>query len=335
MPEPSGREGDRPGRALGRCLRRGLQSEYLICGLTLAYFAALAPFTPGMATGSNLVSLLATLLPLFIAAMGQTLVLVTGGIDLSAVAIIALASVTGASVMTADGGWLGGHVLAVPAGVGAMLAVGALVGAMNGLAVARLQLPAFIVTLTGMMFFSGLAIWVTQSKTIYHLPAAFNALGGRWWLALPIAAVLAAGTHVLLSRSLFGRWLYAVGHSPRTALVSGVPVAGVLVGAYTASGVFAAVASVLYTGQAETGSPVLGERMLLDIIGATVIGGTSLFGGRGKIVWTLFGVVFIKLIDNSLNLLGCSNFTILMAKGGVILVAAFLDSLRRQGESRV
>jgi len=87
---------------------------------------------------------------------------------------------------------------------------------------------------------------------------------------------------------------------------------------------------VIYTGQAETGSPVMGQRILLDIIGATVIGGTSLFGGKGKVLWTLFGVLFIKLMDNSLNLLDLSYFSIMMVKGGVILFAALMDSMRNQ-----
>ena len=121
-----------------------------------------------------------------------------------------------------------------------------------------------------------------------------------------------------------------MGHNPKASLISGVPVNRVIVSAYVLSGCLAALAAVVYTGQAETGSPVLGQRMLLDIIGATVIGGTSLFGGKGKIVWTLCGVVFIKLLDNSLNLLDLSYFSIMMVKGGVILFAALMDSLRNK-----
>ena len=86
----------------------------------------------------------------------------------------------------------------------------------------------------------------------------------------------------------------------------------------------------MYTGQAESGSPVLGQRLLLDVVGATVIGGTSLFGGKGKVLWTLFGVLFIKLLDNSLNLLDLSYFSIMMVKGAVILFAALLDALRNR-----
>jgi ribose/xylose/arabinose/galactoside ABC-type transport system permease subunit len=211
-----------------------------------------------------------------------------------------------------------------------MLLAGALLGALNGVAVARLRMPAFIVTLTTMMFFSGFAIWLTQSRNIGGLPASFTRLGGNVWIALALAGVTGGLVHLGLSRSLFGRWLYAVGHNVRAANVSGVPVAGVVVGAYIASGLCAAVAAVIYTGQAEAGSPVLGQRILLDVIGATVLGGASLFGGKGKVLWTLWGVLFFKLIDNSLNLLNLTVFTITMVKGAVILGAAVLDATRQR-----
>jgi ribose/xylose/arabinose/galactoside ABC-type transport system permease subunit len=307
---------------------RLLQSEYLVLFLSLLYFVVFLPFTPGFASPGNFANLLATLLPLFLVAMGQTIVLITGGIDLSVSSIIALCSITGAAILNGDHGWLAGHPLAVPAALLAMLLVGAIVGLLNGLAVTRFKMPPFIVTLAAMMFFSGLALWLTKSKNIGHLPAAFNAIGGKTWLALIVTIVLALAAHVMLNRSLWGRWLYASGHNAHAAFISGVPVVGVIVSAYVISGVFAAAASVLYTGQAESGSPVLAQRLLLDIVGATVIGGTSLFGGRGKILWTLFGVLFLKLMDNSLNLLDLSFFTIMMVKGAVILLAALMDSVR-------
>ncbi len=119
-----------------------------------------------------------------------------------------------------------------------------------------------------------------------------------------------------------------MGHNARAALVSGLPVALVLVLAYLLSGLLAGLSSVILTAQNETGSPILGQRLLLDVVAAAVIGGTSLFGGRGRGRWTFFGVGFIKLIDNTLNLLDCSYFTIMMVKGGLILAAALLDTLR-------
>jgi ribose/xylose/arabinose/galactoside ABC-type transport system permease subunit len=311
-------------------VRRLVQSEYLVLILAAAYFLALVPFVPGIASPGNLRNILATLLPLFVVAIGQTAVLISGGIDLSVTSIMALTSVAGALAMNDGDGWFAGSALATPAGIVTMLLVGAGVGLLNGAAVTALRMPPFIVTLTSMMFFSGLAIWITKSLSIGSLPAAFNALGGQIPLAFGITASVALIAQVTLGYTVWGRWLYAVGHNAKAALISGVPVRGITIWAYVMSGVTAAIGAILYTGQAETGSPVLGQRLLLDIIAATVIGGTSLFGGRGKVLWTLWGVLFIKLIDNSLDLLSLSDFALKLVKGGVILLAALLDSLRNR-----
>src|SRR5690606_15725530 len=130
----------------------------------------------------------------------------------------------------------------------------------------------------------------------------------------------------ILARTAFGQHLYAVGRNPKAAAIAGVPVARVVILAFLISRLCAAVSSALYTGRLETGTPILGERMLLDIIGAVVIGGTSLFGGRGKVVWTVFGVLFLVLLDTSLKMLGLSLFSVLAIKGTVILLAAIVDT---------
>jgi ribose transport system permease protein len=270
------------------------------------------------------------MLPLLVAAIGQMFVLISRGIDLSVTSTIALASVAGGFVMNADSGWLRGNPMAVPVGILAMLSIGAGVGAANGLAVARLRMPPFIVTLTTMMFFSGLAIWLTKSRNTFGLPEAFNAIGARTLPAFTVTLGVAVLAHVALSRTLFGRWLYAIGHNERASHVSGVPVARSTLGAYVVCGLCAAVASILYTGRLETSSPTMGQRILLDLIGATVIGGTSLYGGKGKVLWIVFGVLFLTLIDNTLNLQNLSHFTIMMTKGGVILMAAMLDAVRHK-----
>ncbi len=313
---------------MSRALRL-ICSEYLVLFFSVVLVAALAPFTPGLLALDNFRNLLGNLAPLLVVAAGLTVVLIAGGIDLSVTSIIALTSVVGGMVMNGESGWLRGQAVSGPAAALLMLALGALIGAGNGLAVTKLKMPAFMVTLTTMMFLSGLAIWLTQSKNISGLPAAFTQLGGQVWIALLVAMALAGLAHGLMTRSLFGRWLHAVGHNARTAFVSGVPVDGVVIAAYVLSGIFAAAASVLYTARLETASPVLGQRLLLDVLGATVIGGTSLFGGKGNVVWTLFGVLFLTLLDNALNLQGLSHFTIMMVKGAVILLAALLDVARR------
>jgi ribose transport system permease protein len=317
-----------------KSLRNPFASELSVFYLTILYFLALAPFTPGLASAENAANIFSNLLPLLIVALGQTVVLIAGGIDLSVTSTIALSSVIGAMVMSGDQGWMGGSRWATPAAIVAMLLAGAVVGLFNGAAITLLRMPAFIVTLTTMMFASGLAVWLTKSKTIYNLPPSFNAIGkGSFFIvpyALVVAALVALALHVALRQTLFGRWLYAIGHNAKAAEISGVPVGRTIRSAYVISGLCAAVTSILYTGRIETGSPVLGQRILLDVIGAAVIGGTSLFGGKGKVIWTVSGVLFITLIDNSLNMLGLSYFFIMMVKGAVILLAALLDAWRNR-----
>jgi ribose/xylose/arabinose/galactoside ABC-type transport system permease subunit len=142
--------------------------------------------------------------------------------------------------------------------------------------------------------------------------------------------VLAVAMHLLLSRFLLGRWLYAVGLNARAARVSGVPVRRSTAAAYVLSGLCAAAASILYTGRLETASPTLGREVLLDVVGAAVIGGTSLFGGKGNVLWVVFGVLLFTLIANSLSVFGLTHFTVMAVKGGVILLAALLDVARTQ-----
>lgn len=317
---------------------RGLEllSRHRVALLCLVLVAVLGPVVPGFSSTPNLRNVFSSLLPLLAVAVGQTVVLITGGIDLSVTAVVALASVLGAQVMTADGGLLAGHPLAVPAAVAVMLATGLAVGAVNGLAVSRLRMPPFLATLAVMTFASGFAIWFTRSQGIAGLPRGFRLLGagslGPVPTALLMVGPLALGAHVLLTHTVFGRWLFAVGGNPRTARVSGVPVERVVLLAYVACAACAAVASILYTARLETGSPVLGQRILLDVIGAVVIGGTSLFGGRGSVLGTVYGALFITLLDNGLNLVGLSSFTVLMVKGSVILTAALVDATRERLE---
>ena len=326
---------------MSRAHAKTVLARHWVALLCVALVLVLGPLVPGFASAANLRNVFSSLLPLLAVAVGQTLVLITGGIDLSVTAVVALASVLGARVMTADGGLLAGSPLAVPVAVVVMLATGLVVGAVNGLSVARLRMPPFLATLAVMTFASGFGIWLTRSENIAGLPEGFRLLGAGSLgelvpLPMPLLVVgpLALGAHVLLTRTVLGRWLFAVGGNARTARVSGVPVERVVLFAYVACAVCAAVASILYAARLETGSPVLGQRILLDVIGAVVIGGTSLFGGRGSVLGTVYGALFITLLDNSLNLMGLSSFSVLMVKGAVILAAALVDAIRERLEQR-
>lgn len=325
-----------------------IRSEHFTLFLCAAFALAAWPFVPVLFSAEVAGDIISNMMPLMVLAVGQTFVLIVAGIDLSVTAVIALSAVVGASIMTNSGGYLPGTP-GIPFAIVAMLGVGAGVGLLNGVSATAINMPPFLVTLATRMFFSGFAIWYTTfhttSSSISNLPAAFNAISGGFVLRVPIAGstlslpvapviVSVAVTvlaHVILSRSRLGRELYAVGANRSAARVSGVNVGRTIVFAFLISGVSGAVAGILLSSRLQTGTPILGENMLLDIIGAAVIGGTSLFGGRGKISWTIAGVLFLVLLDTTLRLQGASLFVIYIMKGGVILIAATLDVLRNRG----
>jgi len=319
---------------LRKTIRRIFASEYLVLYLCLVYFAVMAFIEPIFATGENMANIFANMLPLLIIAAGQTVVLITGGIDLSVTSIVAVCSIVGASLITADGGVLSGVPLGVPLTFAAMFLIGIILGWFNGVAITKFGMPPFIVTLTMMMGVSGFAIWYSRSLPIYNLPDAFVMFGRDSVFFIPYAAfivfIILWILHLVLSRTLFGRWVYAVGMNAKAARISGVPVHRTIIRVYIISAVCGVIGAILLTGRLETGSPVMARNMFLDVVGAAVLGGTSLFGGKGKIVWTVFGVLFITLIDNSLNLIGMSYFTIMIVKGAIILLAAFIDAIRNR-----
>jgi len=302
--------------------------------MCLGYYLFMALVTPGFFTANNSWNLLYNFLPLLIIAVGQTFVMLTAGIDLSVTAIVALASVVGGYAMSRDTSPVSNPAAAIAAGVFAMLLVGLLVGAFNGLAVARLKMPAFMVTLTTMIFFSGLAVGLTESQNLYNLPEAFVDFPYRSLLGIPLpvysGALVLGLAYFLLNKTIYGEWIYAVGVSRRTSRISGVPVERTLILVYVISGICAAAGAVLYTARLETGSPVMGQNILLDVIGAVVIGGTSLFGGKGKLLWTTAGALLMTMLDNSLNLLGLSFFIIMIVKGAIILLTAMLNVIQER-----
>ncbi|WP_158817998.1 ABC transporter permease [Methylocapsa sp. S129] len=325
----SGETLSRPAQAL----RWLFFSDYLVLALTFVYVGALWPFVPEIVSLSNLVDIFLQVLPLFIAALGVMIVLMVAQIDLSATSIMAMGCVVGASIMTSEGGYLAGSPIAAAAAIGAFIAIGLLIGLLNGVCTAVFEMPSFLVTLTTMMFFSGSAVWYTDSgSSIGSLPSAFLALGYGGIGGLPYAAIitvaLAVAVHVGLTRTVFGRWLQAVGLNPSAAAISGVPVRRVVIGAFMFSGLLSSLAAIIYTARLEAGTPILGQRILLDMIGAAVIGGVSLFGGKGKVIGVLFGVLFLSVVDNGLQLLGLSLSSVYAIKGGVILFAAVTDAVR-------
>ncbi len=331
--------------------RKILLSEYFVLYLSIAYFLVLTPFVSNLASMENMGNIISNMWPLFAIAIGQTVVLILAGIDLSQTSILGITSAIGALIMTTkldpvlfdksplwgwfigeNGGPMANSLAAVPVALLAMLLVGTLIGILNGVAITKLKMTPFMVTLVSQIFFAALAIYITKSQNVISLPETYSKIGngGISFISysMLIAIVLAAGAHILLGKSKLGRWLYSTGTNLKASMISGVPTDKVVIFAYAFSGFCAAVAAILYSARLGMGRPTLGANILMDIIGATVIGGTSMFGGKGKVLWTLFGVLFFVLLSNTLNLLNLSYFTINIVKGAVILLAALIDVTR-------
>lgn len=334
---------------------RLIMSEYFILVLSVVYFFIIAAIVPSMLKTNNLRNIFSNMWPLFTIAIGQTFVLLLGGIDLSQTSIMALTSVIGAAFMCQGAnpnvlgnsplwGWFltaeGGPLTNIPdmaatiIAIAIMLIVGTAIGFINGTLISRLRMPPFMVTLISQMFFSALAIFITKSQNIIFLPMPFEDLGGTAIGFIPysffVAVVLGIVAQIILSFTLRGKFIYATGANIRAAKVSGVATQKTTVFVYSFSGFCAAVGSVLYSARLMMGRPTLGATMLMDVMAATVIGGTSLAGGKGKVTWTLYGVLFYTILSTSLQQLRLDNFTIDIVKGIVILLAATLDAVRQE-----
>ena len=272
--------------------------------------------------------------------LGQLLVIVTRGIDLSVGSTLSLSAVVGAIVWRDHG--------SAPLAIAAALGTGCVVGTVNGVLYVKGRLPhPFIPTLATLTAASGLALYLSHSKTIQGAPGFVNTIGaGRiswipggghigWFPMASLVVVAVAALVTLVTRGLvWGRWIYAVGGSPEAAVRNGIPVQSVLISVYVVSGLLAGVAALLTMGKGHAGSPTSGALAELDAIAAVIIGGASFLGGRGSVLNALTGAMVIAVMRNGLNLLGIDPNWQYMATGAVIVVAVELDVVRGHLESR-
>lgn len=299
------------------------------------FFIVAVATIEGFATAYNLKSYVINCSVLLIAACGLTFPTLNGGIDFSMTSIISLVSTISAYIMVSTS--LAGTVFAIPVAILVSIGIGAAIGSINGLAVSRLKMPSFVVTLSTMMIFAGVAVWFGsvfyEKVSLSGLPKAFTALGGKgtfWLWPIVIAAAVFFLSHWLLTRTIFGRRIYAVGINPKTAAISGIPVKKTIFQLSLISGIFAAIAGLVYTAKNGAGVVSLGDEMFINFVGAVVIGGTSPFGGFGGVKKTLYGVLFIMLVSNILNLLGVDYTIYDVVKGICILLAAALELVTRR-----
>ncbi len=278
---------------------------------------------PNFYSGLNLRNVARQTAILGIAACGQTMVILSGGFDLSVGMVIGLISVVSSLIMVEYGLW---------AGLLSGVLIGVMVGSINGLMVAKAGLPAFIASLAMFSAARGLALIISGGLPITDMPTEFGILGAGQILTLPIPAVIAAivfiACAIIMKKTRFGRYVYAIGGNEDAALYSGVPVVRCKIAVWALHGGLVGLAAIVLTSRAVSGHATLGEGMELESIAATVIGGTALGRGRGSIANTFLGVVVMGILTNGLNLINVSSYYQMVIIGVIIAGAVYVDQWR-------
>jgi len=261
-----------------------------------------------------------------IVAIGMTMVVVTGGIDLSVGSVVALTSMVSAIFITRMG-------LPVWLSITCSVFVGGLCGFINGFVITYGKVPAFITTLGMMSFARGFALYTTGAKPIAELPMSYEAISSTKLLGVPMFIIYCVVTYALgwlyLNRTKGGRYIYAIGGNRDSTRLSGISVRFHETVAYVVSGIMAGLGGVLLTARLNYATPTAGTGLEMDAIAAAVIGGTSLAGGQGNILMTFLGAILIGTLKNGLTLLNVSSYLQQMIIGVVIVLAVFLDKQKR------
>lgn len=302
--------------------RTGRKPEVGVALVILVLAICIAIGNPNFATSANLFNLLRSIAITGIVAVGMTFVLISGELDLSVGSVVALAGVTAFTVAAETS-----SLLAIPVG----LLTGAAAGLVAGLVVTRVRVNSFIVTLGMLSVARGLALLVTGGLPVDG-PPALQALGqgalGPVPVQVIILLVIAVVGQLVLTRTVFGNQVQAVGDNPEAARLSGIPVARIKVACLVLVGLLAGLAGLIRGAQLGVAEPNAAVGLELSVIAAVIIGGTSLSGGRGSVTGALLGAVLLGLIQNAFVLLHLSNFLQVLSTGLIIILAAAFDRLR-------
>lgn len=312
-------------KARGGASGRRLGTVAGLIALSLLLWA----LTPYFLTVSNLLNVLEQTAINAVIAAGMTFVIISGGIDLSVGSLVALAGVVLALGLQA--GWPG------PVAIAAAVAVGSAFGVLSGLAITWGRLPPFIATLGMMSVARGSALLFTDGRPISGFGAGFRTLATGRVLGIPAPVLVTVAVYVLahlvLQRTRFGRYVYAMGGNEEATRLSGVSVRFHKTAVYAVSGLASAIAAVLLTARLNSAQPIAGMMYELDAIAAVVIGGTSLMGGDGALGGTLIGALIMGVLRNGLNLLGVSSFVQQVVIGLVIVFAVLIDTALKPRKS--
>lgn len=291
----------------------------------------LSLLTPHFLTWPNLINVLRQASLQFLLSAGLTLVVLTGGIDLSIGAVLGLAACVGASFL------VGGD---IALGVLTALGVGLACGLANGAMVAYVRIPSFIATYGMLWIAHGLGYVFMKGEVFHGMPAGFRYIGAGFLGPLPVPIILMVVVlvilHVMLHRTRLGRGIYAIGGNPTAARLSGMPVKPFLVATYGLSGLLAGFAALVVVARINAADSGIGEELLLPAIAAVCLGGTSLMGGVGGIVGTMVGSIILALVVNGMNLLGVRTLWQAFAMGAIILLSVLADQVMggKVGRSR-
>jgi ribose transport system permease protein len=291
---------------------------------------------PNFLKASNFLNITNQIAVIAIIAIGMTMVIITGGIDLSIGSLMALSAIITA-VLIRD--YMGGYEAGGPGMILACLiaiALCGLIGFATGVLVKSFDVPPFIATLSMMLIARGLALRFSKSESIDQIPNSFKWLGAGADLgSIPNAVVLMALmyllAHVVMSRTVLGRYIYAVGGNAEAARLSGVPIFRVIIFVYILAGILSGLGGVIFASQYKSSNPNYGLMYELYVIAAVVVGGTSLSGGEGKIFGTLLGAFLIAVIQNGMNLTGVGSENQQIVLGMVILGAVLIDKVKKNG----
>lgn len=290
---------------------------------------------PNFLKRQNLINVVNRIVEIGILGVGMTLVILTGGIDLSVGSLIALSSViTTTLIRDCMGGTeatVGGWIVAGVLGVGLC----GLFGWINGGLIVGFRIPPFIATLGMMMIASGLAFMISQGQSIDRVPSSFVWLGRSRWLGIPLAVWLMLGIfaigHGVMVLTTYGRSVYAIGGNEVAARLCGVRVGWITASVYGVSGLLAGLGGLVMASRLGTGDAKYGAMIELSVIAAVVVGGTSLRGGYGTMFGTLIGALIIAVIENGMNLMQLDSYAQKVVFGGIILLAVLIDRLRHKG----
>jgi len=323
-PPPPEAEAARPGRAAG-LLRAVPWARIGMPAVLLAMVVVFGTINPNFWSLTNIANVSRQASILALISIGQTFAILSAGIDLSVGSLLALVSVVCAQQML-NFGFAGG--------VAAGILAGGLAGLVNGFLIAQARVPAFIATLGMLVAARGVALTLSGGLPIAGLPHEFMVVGAGYWGPLPIPTVIAAAAFVVaylvLSRTRFGRYVYAMGSNEEAAVLSGINVVKYKILVYVVSGLFAGVAGVVLTSRVISGQPTLGEVQELYSIAAVVIGGGKSAGGVGGIGRTLMGVLVLAILGNGLNLTQVSSYVQNIVVGAIIVIAVYVDLARER-----